>query len=1252
MGYTLGRFLFIVVGLLLAAPLAAVAKRSKPLILAAGTVDPVQEGGLWERWSKRQGRPGSDGRRHVILQLAETPDARRLNELARRFGPILGYLPRDGYLVKLSPAEESQARGEGWVRWVGPYLPALKLSPRLARDLANGRRRGGGARPSGSGGPGLGWLRSGGAIDGKRGENVEQRGPRGTRAKGTGPYRWERAATERRESGQENLGPEGRSGLGPADDRPMRVHLFVHAGESSVAVASIIRSGGGTILRVREDGGRLEARIPLVLLAPLADLDAVAWIEEAGAITLRNGTTRWVVQSNLQGIASIWEHGLMGEGQVLGQIDGLLDIGHCFFSGAGDPGPNHRKLVGYHGAPGSLVDAHGTHTAGTAVGSRADGSLDTAGMAPHAKLSHTDINLLSGFGAGTANLDELLFQQHRDGARIHTNSWGEDGVTRYTSLAKDIDQFSWENEEDLVVFAASNWSAIQSPENAKHVLAVGASGQAPAQDSHCSGGTGPTADGRRKPEVYAPGCDIVSAKAETTCGIKVADPGGTSFAAPAVAGAATLVRQYFTEGWYPSGKPKTADRFLPSGALLRAMLINSAVDMTGISGYPSDLEGFGRILLDQVLAFSGDTRKLIAHEVRNELGLSTGETDSFCVAVTDGGEPLRLTLAFTDPPGDLSSADPVVNDLNLEILGASGNFFGNVFSGGESQHGGLPDPKNSVEQILVRLPSTGRHTIRVIGHGVRMGRQGYGLVITGALEEVFQGAPESVTATPDGDNRIQLAWQAAPGAGKYEILRSSTGCGQDEEILGTVAETSFLDSTASGGTELHYRVRGMPDGCLGGGATSSCASAITTGNCLLAPRFGGLTSAEDAAVNGCSLSLTWDAAVGRCGAKPRYNIYRSTEAEFQPAATNLIQPCQQRTSFADLYGLADGVSVYYVVRAEDLSVPGGGACGGLEETNLARRQAAPGGPVSAPADWWTAFEGSSDWTAEGGSLWHLTDSNSCIPPGYQSATHAWYYGRDSACDYDEGGQTAGSLISPIIGTINASSVLSFATYREVEFLGGSSVGIDTTTVSVEDVETGQLADLWKLTAADLSEPGWQTTGASLAPFAGKEVRLHFRFDSGDGQNNGFIGWAIDDVRITNVSNRTSCAQVEQPLPKILGPLNPRKVAVNVIYTTPNQTEVRLFSGTELLGQTRSNELGAALIPLSRKLVEGESVHAEALGRKSAPEIVQPDSFVPLRPPTILLALLFCALLPAISFRLRGAAIGRLATQTKPTIRTH
>ena len=65
--------------------------------------------------------------------------------------------------------------------------------------------------------------------------------------------------------------------------------------------------------------------------------------------------------------------------------------------------------------------------------------------------------------------------------------------------------------------ARVNTRVIMNPENAKNLLAVGASQDSPSQANHCSGGTGPTADGRRKPEIYAPGCSTRSSLNGSGC---------------------------------------------------------------------------------------------------------------------------------------------------------------------------------------------------------------------------------------------------------------------------------------------------------------------------------------------------------------------------------------------------------------------------------------------------------------------------------------------------------------------------------------------------------------------------------------------------------------------------------------------------------------------------------------------------------------------------------------------------------------
>ena len=131
----------------------------------------------------------------------------------------------------------------------------------------------------------------------------------------------------------------------------------------------------------------------------------------------------------------------------------------------------------------------------------------------------------------------------------------------------------------------------------------------------------------------------------------------------ALAGCSMLVRQYFTDGFYPSGAASPSDAFTPTGALVKAVMLNSTVDMTGVSGYPSNLEGWGRVLLEDGLYFPGDTRRLYVEDVRNASGLTTGQSTEYAVDVASSGQPLKIALTWVEPAGAAGASNPVVNDL-------------------------------------------------------------------------------------------------------------------------------------------------------------------------------------------------------------------------------------------------------------------------------------------------------------------------------------------------------------------------------------------------------------------------------------------------------------------------------------------------------------------------------------------------------------------------------------------------------------
>ena len=474
-----------------------------------------------------------------------------------------------------------------------------------------------------------------------------------------------------------------------------------------------------------DDAPTVYATIPQAQLAAVAALPEVSYLEDAPEITLRNSTDRWIVQSNIPNVTPLYNNGLHGEGQIVGVLDSQLDANHCSFVDTQPIGPNHRKIVAYNTSQGAV--SHGTHVCGTAAGD-AGVNDDTRGVAYLAKIAFNDI---PSFTESATNGDLTL--HHSQGARVHTNSWGDDGTTAYNSLCRGFDVFLYNNEDSFACLAVTNGSSLKNPENAKNLLAVGASQDTPNQANHCSGGVGPTSDGRRKPEIYAPGCSTNSSASGTTCGTRALT--GTSMASPAIAGAALLTRQYYTDGYYPTGAPNPGEAFIPSGALVKATLLNSAVDMTGISGYPSNLEGWGRVLADNALFFPGDARKLFALDIRNADGLNTNDVIEQPFTVLGSSEVVRVTAVWTEPAAASGASFAQVNNLDLEVVAPDGTLYkGNVFSGGFSASGGSADDRNNVEQVHVNNPLGGGWVARVVGTNVAQGTQGFALVITGDIQ--------------------------------------------------------------------------------------------------------------------------------------------------------------------------------------------------------------------------------------------------------------------------------------------------------------------------------------------------------------------------------------------------------------------------------------------------------------------------------------------------------------------------------------
>ena len=525
-----------------------------------------------------------------------------------------------------------------------------------------------------------------------------------------------------------------------AGNLPLIVHAF---GESSLAdmLAQLSTIDGVNIVTTASNLGQAHAAIIATpeSVDAIATIDAVQWIEDAPEAQLRNGTAHNLVQSGNTIDSPLWDHGLTGQGQIVGMMDGRPSINHCMLSDPeGDsPGPNNRKYAAYNAPFGT--DSHGTHVAGIVAGDNgSDGN--GRGTAYEARIVFDDT---AGSFGDQSTMIARLEQHYGQGAFVHTNSWGNDFTTSYDGWARGIDVFSWEHDDNVVLFACTNGSTLKNPENSKNVVGVGGSNDSTSGvNQFCTGGRGPTNDGRRKPEVFTPGCNITSSIGS---GCSTTQFSGTSMACPAAAGATILIRQYYTEGYYPSGAATLENEFLPSGALLKATLLNATRNMTNVSGYPSNQEGWGRLVADDGLYFPGDARKNLVRQAFNndEGALDTGDTYVIEFDVNSSSEPLKITLAYHDAPGSLNASSPAVNNLNLLSASPSGvSYTGNDMntSTGESNAFGFnTDSINNVEQIVISAPETGRWIVEINAASVNTGTQGYGLVISGDVAEAVGG---------------------------------------------------------------------------------------------------------------------------------------------------------------------------------------------------------------------------------------------------------------------------------------------------------------------------------------------------------------------------------------------------------------------------------------------------------------------------------------------------------------------------------
>jgi subtilisin-like proprotein convertase family protein/sugar lactone lactonase YvrE len=201
---------------------------------------------------------------------------------------------------------------------------------------------------------------------------------------------------------------------------------------------------------------------------------------------------------------------------------------------------------------------------------------------------------------------------------------------------------------------------------------------------------------------------------------------GTSMAAAGVSGFLALIQDYFTNQFY---QPLT-----PSPALLKAMTVNGARSSPEydfqVQNSTGNFQGWGlpalwnsvpvgltNVPLSGQLNTVGPECAAFFRDQNVSNALATGDSETFTVHLNTNTDvfanflPLRVTVAWTDPPGDPSAGLKLVNDLQVIVTDLDNSnvvYYGNDIGSGavfntpeSSTNAPIIDNINNIQNVFI-----------------------------------------------------------------------------------------------------------------------------------------------------------------------------------------------------------------------------------------------------------------------------------------------------------------------------------------------------------------------------------------------------------------------------------------------------------------------------------------------------------------------------------------------------------------------
>lgn len=393
-------------------------------------------------------------------------------------------------------------------------------------------------------------------------------------------------------------------------------------------------------------------------------------------------------------------------------------------------------------------------TMATLIGGAGISDVGARGVADGCRFTHSDFALL------LPDADSVYGQYQ---VSVQNHSYGVAGTDLYGPDAMAYDR-SVEIRSDLLhVFSAGNegtsagksvdYQQITGYSNltgsfkmAKNMLTVGAVDSFAGIVSYSS--RGPRYDGRIGPDMTAFGQD------------------GSSGAAALVSGTALVLQEQYTLTHGGTAAP---------AALLRAVLLNSADDI-GRPG-PDFETGFGNLNAYQAYKTLDQGQFLTGN-------LTTAAIDTFWLELPPEMAYCKVTLAWDDPPALAGAAKSLVNNLDMRLLGPTGEtvlpWVLNPIPNVDSLR--LPalrghDSLNNVEQLSLKNPAPGMYALLVEASALQ-GSQRFYIAYQWSPKAIFEWTCPLETDWIFGGQTAVLYWEtnlpAQPGRLEYRLEDQAT----------------------------------------------------------------------------------------------------------------------------------------------------------------------------------------------------------------------------------------------------------------------------------------------------------------------------------------------------------------------------------------------------------------------------------------------------------------------------------------------